>query len=70
MSATRRGISNHELVETYERDAMTLRDAGISDDLAERFAAVLRWDAMGLTASEKRADYRRYFPEARQHEPR
>jgi len=65
-TATRRGISNHAMVEQYERDVLDLRRAGISDGLAERFAAVLRWDAMGLTAAEKRADYRRYFPEAKQ----
>lgn len=68
-TATRRGISNHGLVEAYERDVLDLGKVGISDDLAERFAAVLTWDKLGLTAAEKRAEYRRHFPEA-QHDAR
>ena len=68
MSSTHRNISNHKLVESYERDVFALRKAGVSDDLAERFAAVLTWDKLGLTAAEKRAEYGRHFPGAQHDE--
>jgi hypothetical protein len=59
---TRRdGIKIHRAVELFESDAIVLRQAGLSESLCERFAAVRRWDAMGLTSAEKWAEYRKHF---------
>jgi hypothetical protein len=62
MSTTRHGISDHQLVEIYERFHQQAKRLGDSDNDANRAALIITYRFGGMTAEQATAAAHKTFP--------